>query len=245
MQENRDSVKILMLGTHSRWIDRLARELQRMQFEVVFRTVKEQLRLEKEHSAGCAGEDGPARPGTGNCMVLVPDFGQGSGDNWQELLEFTELLKTMCAGGLQAALLVSDTAVYGKLFGTAHSLKEDEIGYVCHSDPQETGLQCMRTMEHFCSRFARERGVPVKIARADRARIQKACGTEETGDGEHCPTDVQMGKIAEGMVQIMRKGAPGEAYNLPEVSEDEKTGSGYSPLSPIPIVTDSGKAGML
>lgn len=211
-------------------------------------------------------------------------------DGWQEFLVLSGLLEKLQKRKPKAVLLLSDTKVYGKIFGTSHPLKEDEMGYVCHTDPKDESVQCMRTLEYLCSRMGREEGFPVKIARADWEGIlsRDICAeTPKTGEEqvagkkyEQESSDqmvkteykqenqgIMLGeRLAYHMLQIMLEGIPGEAYNLPGAEELKKeavrnlsglpTGSAdsavsmsvdtvRSPLSPIPVVPDTGKAGRL
>lgn len=170
---------------------------------------------------------------------------------WQEFVALSGLLKDLQKSDPAAVLLLSDAMVYGKVFGTAHALKEDELGYVCHTDPKDAAAQCMRTMEHLCSRLGREEGFPVKIARVDWDILRKP---------EDLP-EVIYEQLAYHMLKVMLKGAPGEAYNLPGAEELKAAAENperpvetarpgqdvpdRSPLSPIPIIPDTGKAGRL
>ena len=172
-------------------------------------------------------------------------------DVWQKLLALSGLLEDLKKSDLAAVLLLSDAMVYGKVFGAAHALKEDELGYVCHTDPKDAAVQCMRTMEHLCSRLGREEGFPVKMARVDWDILRK-------------PGDLPEGiyeQLAYHMLKVLLRGMPGEVYNLPGAEELKEaaenpgrpveTGrlgqdfSDRSPLSPIPIIPDAGKAGRL
>lgn len=170
----------------------------------------------------------------GDFVILV----RGSGcDPWRELLRLSELLEHLQKADPEAVLLLSDTGVYGKLFGTAHALKEDETGYVCHTDPEDGAAQCMRALEHLCGRMAREEKFPVKIARIPGEDYP---GTEaESGDETVCV------RMAYHMLKVMLKGTPGEAYNLPGRGIGLTGIPEHSPLSPIPVVPDTGKAGRL
>ena len=181
--------------------------------------------------------------GKGN--LIVDEFGRYI---WQEFLALSGLLEDLRKSDPAAVLLLSDITVYGKVFGTVHALKEDELGYVCHTDPKDAAVQCTRTMEHLCSRLGREEGFPVKIARADWDTM-----TEQSAELN--------GQLAYHMLKVLLRGMPGEVYNLPGAEELKEAaenpgrpvetgrlGQGFSdrsPLSPIPIIPDAGKAGRL
>lgn len=253
MQEIRDSVKILVLGAGSRLKEAIVRQMQRMDFEVISRTAEEQIcRLRDSAALDSSGGSGAVRPSGEDYIIIVPDFVQDGSGKWQEMLDLAEMLELICSVKPQAVLLISDTRVYGKVYGKPHDLKEEETGYVCHTDPGDTAAQCMRTLEHLCSRLARENGFPVRIVRADwncilgdrTAGKKNGCGTSEESAGEE---DRKAGilpvNLAEDMIRVLKKGIPGEAYNLPgsyECGEER-----HSPLSPIPIILDTGKAGRL
>lgn len=235
MQESRDSAGILVFGAHSRLKEIIIRKLRKMNFEVISRT--------------------EAEAGAENCVIIVPDLNQGESKNWQEFLELAELLERICAVKPRTVLLVSNTKVYGKVYGNRHALKEDETGYVCHTAPRDNAAQCMRMLEHLCSRLAREDGFPVKIVRADWEHILGASRGPDGNSGEEREDGGGFSEnLAEAMVRVMQSGVPGEAYNLSAADECRETGSGQpegeiqqelSPLSPIPIMPDAGKAGML
>lgn len=124
-------------------------------------------------------------------------------------------LKLLSQKRVASAVLVSDNRVYGKLFGTAHRLTEQELGYACHTDANDRIVTNMRLAEHLAYRMAGE-GVPIRIVRMDA---------------------VQAGML-EAAVKVLLKGISGEVYNLPAMAE---AGTERSPLSPIGVMTDTSK----
>lgn len=186
------------------------------------------------------------RTGNGQKAVQPGDFvilDCTSCISWKALLRLSGMLEDLQKAAPAAVLLLSDTSVYGKVFGNVHALREDEMGYVCHTDSKDCAMQCMRTIEHLGGRLAREEGVPVKIARAGWDDLRKLKDdTEKAAE-----------RLACGMLKVLVKGTSGEAYNLPgteeltegEIRQDMPGLAEHSPLSPIPVVPDAGKAGRL
>lgn len=203
--------------------------------------------------------DGGSVAGIG---VQAERAGRSGNDLWHSFLRLTEQLEQIRTTKPRAVLLMSDTCVYGKVFGMPHALKEEETGYVCHTDSGDMGVQCMRMAEHLCARLAREEGIPVKIARVDRRTLMEI--EDSRNDGKELQTGrIPGGELLEAMLRVLLDGVPGEAYNLPgsgecrlpESREDEGMNQketsgipdeeGHSALSPIRIVPDCGKAGRL
>lgn len=168
-------------------------------------------------------------------------------DPWHNFLHFTEQMERIRIIKPRGVLLLSDTSVYGKVFGMPHALKEEETGYVCHTDSKDMNVQCMRMAEHLCGRLAREEGVLVKIARMDRNVLPEIKNRQD--DGEKGLTGAGMEEVLAGAIlRVLLDGVPGEVYNLPvspdaipEIPDEE----GHSALSPVRIVPDCGKAGRL
>ena len=192
-------------------------------------------------------QDGAVQPGDFVILACSSIHGEDIDDgtksgslsraSWKEFLVLSGLLEDLRKADPAAVLLLSDTGVYGKIFGALHALKEDEMGYVCHTDPGDSALQCMRTMEHLCGRLGREEGFPVKIARVSGNGFLNP----EDHDEKFCE------RLAFCVLKVMLRGTPGEVYNLPgmEEPEDLSRRSDHSPLSPIPIIPDAGKEGRL
>lgn len=183
-------------------------------------------------------------------VLLFPEFGvQGSTAAWHNFLHFTEQMERIRIIKPRGVLLLSDTSVYGKVFGMLHALKEEETGYVCHTDSKDMNVQCMRMAEHLCGRLAREEGVLVKIARMDQRVLPEIKNRQ--GDGEKGLTGTGTEEVLAGAIlRVLLDGVPGEVYNLP-VSPDaipeipDPDEEGHSALSPVRIVPDCGKAGRL
>ena len=138
-----------------------------------------------------------------------------------EVTEFLKLLEQVKKLEPSSAVLVTDTAIYGKSFGQPHLLKENEFGYVCHTSEEDRAAQLMRTAEHFACRMVRESGLNLKVARA----AERQTGDERT-------------EMAERAVKVLLFGRAGEPYNLLSGKMGE---SPSSPLSPREILTDDTK----
>lgn len=170
-------------------------------------------------SLGDSFEVSSELPGTdtGHCVFLF-----SYPEKMDQLLELLELLGRLETARPQAAVLISDNRVYGKNFGSTHPLGTDEIGYACHALEEDTLAANLRTAEHFACRLAREEGLDIRVARADGA---------QSGD--------MLAAMVEASVRVLLEEASGAVYNLPmETPEDVKE---RSPLSPIPIITATGK----
>lgn len=204
----------------------------------------------------------PGFEGSGSAASRLENGLKSREDMLHGFLCLTEQLEQIRTTKPRAVLLMSDTCVYGKVFGMPHALKEEETGYVCHTDSRDMGVQCMRMAEHLCARLAREEGIPVKIARVDRRVLMEI--EDSRNDGKELQTGrIPGGELLEAMLRVLLDGVPGEAYNLPgsgecrlpESREDEGMNQketsgipdeeGHSALSPIRIVPDCGKAGRL
>ena len=84
---------------------------------------------------------------------------------YRELQSVLDGLKRLEQEPPKAAALLTGTEVYGKRYGTPRAVREEEMGYVSHLLSEDTGAFCMRTAEHMAARFAKEKGLPVKILR--------------------------------------------------------------------------------
>ena len=148
---------------------------------------------------------------------------------YRELQSVLDGLKRLEQEPPKAAALLTGTEVYGKRYGTPRAVREEEMGYVSHLLSEDTGAFCMRTAEHMAARFAKEKGLPVKILRV--------FSFPETPGGED-----GMERLAEQAVWGLLYGTDGEAYNLPwePGAKKEETGE-RSALSPVPIRPDFGK----
>lgn len=143
-----------------------------------------------------------------------------------ELNILLEQLKVLAQKKIASAVLMSDSRVYGKLFGTEHELAEHELGYVCHTSAKEQAAAGMRMAENLAYRLAEE-GFPIRIVRMDAAHS----GESLTGDA--------LTAVLESAVKVLLWGTPGDVYNLPAQMKGEA--AEHSPLSPMRVVTDASK----
>lgn len=183
-------------------------------------------------------ENAATRLAQEDCVLLFGRYGtDAQAEDVQWVQELTEAIAQIQKVRPRAALFLSDTMVYGKLFGEQRLLKEDEIGYVCHTSKDDTAAQWMRTAEHLCARLAREEGLSIKIARAD---------------WEHIPVMLQAGEgsatILAVILELLKNGTAGEAYNISGLTSDvlvkksEECAKTRSPLAPMELFPDIGKA---
>ena len=129
-----------------------------------------------------------------------------AGEAWEETLQLLAQMQSLTETKPSAVLLISGNEVYGKCFGTPHALRENELGYVCHTAGNDIPAQCMRTAEHFACALAQEQ-LPVRIGRMGPL-------------SEELPQD-----LLEACARILLYGADAEIYNLPchqpDLSEDD------------------------
>lgn len=119
-----------------------------------------------------------------------------AGEDWEETLQLLAQMQSLTETKPAAVLLISGNEVYGKCFGTPHALRENELGYVCHTAGNDIPAQCMRTAEHFACALAQEQ-LPVRIGRMGPL-------LEELPPG-----------LLEVCARILLYGADAEIYNLP------------------------------
>lgn len=119
-----------------------------------------------------------------------------AGEAWEETLQLLAQMQSLTETKPSAVLLISGNEVYGKCFGTPHALRENELGYVCHTAGNDIPAQCMRTAEHFACALAQEQ-LPIRIGRMGLL-------------SEELPQD-----LLEACARILLYGADAEIYNLP------------------------------
>lgn len=144
-----------------------------------------------------------------------------------QLISLMEQLVLLAEKKPAGAVLLSDCLVYGKQFGTPHKYKEEELGYLSHTDQKESALQYMRMAEHLACRLAAEEQLHIRVARQDlRAETEN------------------LGEVMEALLLLLLYGADGEIYNLPQSGQPWTYGEVEegSPLSPLEIRLDTEKA---
>ena len=124
------------------------------------------------------------------------DWKTAEGD-WEETMELLETLQSLPEKKPAGVLLVSGNEVYGKSYGYRQAKKEDDLGYVCHTNAADAAAQCMRTAEQFACRLAAEKNLPVRIVRINR--------NAEAGELRRLPLQA---------MRVLMLGAPGEIYNI-------------------------------
>lgn len=168
----------------------------------------------------------------GNSFQVVPGMDETDSGRYvflfahpekmEQLQELLGQLQELARVKPEAAVLISDNRVYGKLFGRSHPLETWEIGYACHTRAEDIPVTNLRTAEHFACRLAREEGLDIRVARGDAS-----------------PSGDILVEMTETAVRILLEGEAGAVYNLPMRKPDDQ--EGHSPLAPIPIVTATGK----
>ena len=143
-----------------------------------------------------------------------------------ELQLLMEQLQLLAERKPEAVLLITDCQVYGKQFGTEHSLKESELGFISHTAAAEISLQYMRMAEHLACRLAEEEKMHVRTAR------------------QNLRTETEnLEQVMEAVLRVLLYGEDGEIYNLPQSGKPWEYGEedDRSPLAPLKIVPDTGK----
>ena len=80
--------------------------------------------------------------------TTADDWKMAAGD-WEETLQLLETLQSLPEKKPVGVLLISGNEVYGKSYGYRRAKKEDDLGYVCHTNAADAAAQCMRTVEQF------------------------------------------------------------------------------------------------
>lgn len=145
----------------------------------------------------------------------------------RQLLSLTEQLAILAEKRPAGAVLISDCQVYGKQFGTPHQWKENELGFLSHTDQDETALQYMRMAEHLACRLAQEEQLHIRVVRQN-LQLEKE----------------DLGQVIEVLLMILLYGADGEIYNLPQSGQPWTYGEAEerSPLAPLELILDTEKA---
>lgn len=229
--------RIVVLGRGSAVKEELTRELQRTggQGEQRFE-VSEQPEISPEDYVilmGTTGEkpEKAQRRGTGKYPWIREAKEQGAYlRSWKEFRLLTDTLQDIRRVKPAAVVFVSDSSVYGKLFGEPHLIREDEIGYLCHTDEDSQDGQMLRMAEHLCGRLVREDGVRICIARLQNPLDDAA------DSGSIVPA------MAEMLLRVLLLGVPGEPYNISGPRQVSREQERVSPLSPNIIIEELEKA---
>ena len=176
--------------------------------------------------------DRPEEMGQDDFALLFPGY------DWKEFEKTEKALSLLKKVHPREALLFSDAEVYGKVYGDPHPLKENELGYVCHTDLKETGKTCLRMAENLCFRLFQEEKVEIKIVRADMRAFLNSQDASKIGKKEQ---NEKIQQLVLETIRILKNGKPGEAYNLDVLEREDGLTGGRSPLSPIEILLDTEK----
>ena len=164
-----------------------------------------------------------------NGILIRPVFAGPADRQWEALLALGRELHTMAGQMGGRWLLLSDPAVYGKVYGTPHALREDEMGYVCHASAADGTAWMWRMAEQIFFDTLKERGLSGSVARVDADWSLAGLSRQDLTRLE----------------RLLKEGKDGEAYNIDlggnrEVPETETT-----PLRPLPLHMDTRKEGTL
>lgn len=179
--------------------------------------------LSEQPGMSFAVEEGLEQVKAGDFVFLFSKISDAS-DCWGQEIELLEAFSVLQKRRPAAVLLVSGSEIYGKQYGQERALREDEIGYICHTRREEIPAQCMRTSEHFACRFAKEEGLPVKVARL----------------GAWPADSASVAELLDTAARVLLFGTPGEAYNLTDAGEGDN--DRHSPLQAIPVRMNTAKA---
>lgn len=174
---------------------------------------------EKNGGDGAASADGERQR---KSWERVSGSWEETEENWDAVLSLAERMESLGRREPEAVLLVTGGEVYGKWFGASRPLREEELGYLCHTSRQDSVGQCMRTAEYFACRLAGE-GLPVKVARL-----------------ESLPAGEGLAEVLSTVVSVLAEGRNGDVYNIPEPGKEEAFV--HSPLRPVMVRMDGGKA---
>lgn len=133
---------------------------------------------------------------------------------------------------VKSMVYLSSMEVYGRVSDIGRMRKEDELGEIDLTSPRSCYPLGKRMAEHYCHIYAKEYGVPVKIARLaqtfgvgvrpedNRVYMQFARAAYEKKDiilktqglsvGNYCAADDAVTAI----LLLLERGADGEAYNV-------------------------------
>ncbi len=153
-------------------------------------------------------------------------------ESWTEFKKIMDILQKIRQTKPEAMIFLSDSSIYGKAFRKEYLVREEDIGYLCHTDEDFQDAQCLRTLEHLCSRLARESGLNIKIARLQNP-VQEAMPevSEAVSDSD----------IVKTLLNVLLFGVPGEAYNVQRYRRISLELAEVSPLSPSVIMESFAK----
>ena len=152
------------------------------------------------------------------------------------VLSTIESLETAKANNAEMVYL-SSMEQYGVPYQAGQTMTEDKIGIIDHLNVRSSYSESKRLCECLCASYAKEYGVDVKIARLaqtfgagipisdNRMPIQFARAVVEQKDivlhteGKSLSNFVYLTDAIAGILTILQKGIPGEAYNVCNDSE--------------------------
>ena len=139
----------------------------------------------------------PDRKRKASEWTTKPEDWSIAADDWEETMKLLETLRSLPEKKPAGVLLISGNEVYGKSYGYRQAKKEDDLGYICHTNAADAAAQCMRMAEQFACRLAAEKNLPVRVVRMD--------GNAETEALRRLPLQA---------MRVLMLGASGEIYNI-------------------------------
>jgi hypothetical protein len=157
--------------------------------------------------------------------------GQSAGLQAEQMEAFDHLLEQLLVLSRKrpaATVLLSDSRVYGKVFGEPGARSEHELGYVCHTSAEDTAAANLRTAENLAYRLAGE-GMQICIARMNHETLDAQKSDDDAGKSgkdqisdegsggknmENCGSEVYASAVSAAL-QVLLHGIPGGVYNLP------------------------------
>jgi hypothetical protein len=157
--------------------------------------------------------------------------GQSADRQAEQMEAFDQLLEQLLVLSRKrpaSTVLLSDSRVYGKVFGAPGARSEHELGYVCHTSAEDTAAANLRTAENLAYRLAGE-GMKICIARMNDATLdaRKSGGDAGQSVNEQMSAVISSGEglkngrseayasAVHAALQVLLHGAPGAVYNLP------------------------------
>jgi hypothetical protein len=157
--------------------------------------------------------------------------GQSAGLQAEQMEAFDHLLEQLLVLSRKrpaATVLLSDSRVYGKVFGEPGARSEHELGYVCHTSAEDTAAANLRTAENLAYRLAGE-GMKICIARMNHATLdvqesdgdagqsvnEQMSAASNGGEGLKNGGSEAYASAVHAALQVLLYGAPGAVYNLP------------------------------
>ena len=164
-----------------------------------------------------------------NGILIRPIFSKTAESQWDALLSVGRELQNMSGQAEGRWLLLSDPAVYGKIYGDPHAFREDEMGYISHTAPSDGMAWMWRMTEQLFFNTLRENHISGCAARVG-ANWSRAGLSRQ---------DLVL------LERLIKEGKDMEVYNINLDKNREVPEEDISPLRPLPHIMDTRKEGNL